>query len=54
LPSFAPPAPDAVPIWFVSADAWDTVKASIGHTAAAFAERCGFKPKAGAIQLIPG
>ena len=54
MPSFAPPAPDAVPIWFVSADAWATVRSLIGETAAAFAERCGFKPKAGAIQLVPG
>jgi leucyl aminopeptidase len=54
LQSFAPPAPDAVPVWFVSADVWVKVKAAIGDTAAAFAERCGFKPKAGALQLIPG
>ncbi len=52
--SFAPPAPDAVPVWFVSADLWAPVKASIGDAAAAFAEHCGFKPKAGALQLLPG
>jgi leucyl aminopeptidase len=54
LLSFASPAPDAVPVWFVSADLWAPVKASIGDAAAAFAEHCGFKPKAGALQLIPG
>jgi leucyl aminopeptidase len=54
LQPFAPPAPDAIPVWFVSADGWVAVKASIGDPAAAFAERCGFKPKAGALQLIPG
>jgi leucyl aminopeptidase len=51
---FAPPTPDATPVWFVSADNWDRVKASIGEAAAAFAERCGFKPKAGRMQLFPG
>ncbi len=52
--SFAPPTPDAVPVWFVSADDWETVKASIGAAGAAFAERCGFAPKAGRLQLLPG
>jgi leucyl aminopeptidase len=51
---FAPPTPDATPVWFVSADNWDSVKASIGVAAATFAERCGFKPKAGRMQLLPG
>ena len=48
LQSFVPPATDAVPVWFVCAENWPRVKASIGGPAAAFAERCGFKPKAGA------
>ncbi len=52
--TFAPPTPDAVPIWFVSADDWETVKPSIGGSAAAFAGRCGFTPKAGRLQLLPG
>ncbi len=47
LTRFAAPAPDAVPIWFVAPGEWDTIKASIGRPAAAFAERCGFKPKPG-------
>jgi leucyl aminopeptidase len=54
LQSFVPPATDAVPVWFVCAENWPRVKASIGGPAAAFAERCGFKPKAGALQLVPG
>ena len=52
--SFALPTPDAVPVWFVSADDWEAVKASIGAAGAAFAERCGFAPKAGRLQLLPG
>ena len=51
---FAHPAFDAVPIWFVSAADWESVKASIGDAAAAFAENCGFAPKAGRLQLLPG
>jgi leucyl aminopeptidase len=54
LPAFAPPASDAVPIWFVSAASWESVKASIGEAAAAFAENCGFAPKAARLQLLPG
>ena len=54
MPPFAPPTPDAIPIWLVSADDWETVKASIGEPAAVFAERCGFTPKAGRMQLLPG
>ena len=30
------------------------IKSSIGPAATAFAERCGFKPKAGRIQFLPG
>ena len=51
---FAAPTPDALPIWFVAPDDWDRVKAEIGGLAAAFAERCGFKPKPGQVQLLPG
>ena len=52
--AFAPPTPDATPIWLVSAENWPTVKSTIGAPAAAFAERCGFQPKAGRMQLLPG
>ena len=51
---FASPTPDATPVWLVSAETWPTVKSTIGATAAAFAERCGFQPKAGRMQLLPG
>ena len=53
MPAFAPPTPDAIPIWFVSDESWEATKASIAGTAAAFAESCGFKPKPGALQLLP-
>jgi leucyl aminopeptidase len=51
---FASPTPDATPIWLVSAETWPTVKSTIGANAAAFAEHCGFQPKAGRLQLLPG
>jgi leucyl aminopeptidase len=51
--NFASPTPDATPVWLVSAQGWEEVKSSIGAAATAFAERCGFKPKAGHIQLLP-
>jgi len=54
LPRFAVPTPDAVPIWFVAPGAWESVRASVGAPAAAFADACGFKPKPGRIQLLPG
>jgi leucyl aminopeptidase len=54
LNAFASPAPDATPVWLVDSDNWDKVKTSIGANATAFAERCGFKPKAGRTQLLPG
>ena len=52
--AFAPPTPDATPIWLVSAENWPAVKSTIGAAAAAFAEHCGFQPKAGRMQLLPG
>ncbi len=54
MSSFAQPTSDAVPIWLVAAGEWETVKASLGETASAFAEDCGFKPKPGRLQLLPG
>ena len=54
MPAFAPPTPDATPIWLVSAADWETVKSEIGRPAAAFAECCGFKAKAGQLQLVAG
>ena len=52
--AFASPTPDATPVWLVGAENWEGVKSSIGAAATAFAERCGFKPKAGRMQLLPG
>jgi leucyl aminopeptidase len=54
LYAFASPTQDATPVWLVDADNWDEVKTSIAAAAAAFAERCGFKPKAGRMQFLPG
>jgi leucyl aminopeptidase len=54
LVAFAPPTSDATPVWLVSTETWPSVKSAIGATAAAFAERCGFQPKAGRLQLLPG
>jgi leucyl aminopeptidase len=54
LPEFASPTSDAVPVWLVSAETWPGVKSTIGAAAAAFAENCGFQPKAGRMQLLPG
>ena len=51
---FASPTPDATPVWLVSIENWPTVKSTIGAAAVAFAERCGFQPKAGRMQLLPG
>jgi leucyl aminopeptidase len=54
LRSFASPRRDATPVWLVSSANWEGVKSSIGAAATAFAERCGFKPKPGRMQLLPG
>ena len=44
----------SVPIWFVSPDNFDRIRQEIGALAAGFAESCGFEPKPGKIQLLPG
>jgi leucyl aminopeptidase len=54
LLAFASPTRDATPVWLVSADNWPAVRSTIGAAAAGFAERCGFQPKAGRMQLLPG
>lgn len=43
----------AVPIWFVTPESFDAVKAEIGGAAAGFAAACGFEPKPGRLQLLP-
>ena len=52
--AFASPTPDATPVWLVDAENWPTVKSTIGAAAATFAEQCGFQPKAGRMQFLPG
>jgi leucyl aminopeptidase len=54
LLAFASSAPDAIPVWLVTGENWPTVKSTIGAAAATFAERCGFQPKPGRVQLLPG
>jgi leucyl aminopeptidase len=54
LLAFASPTPDATSVWLVNAENWRAVKSTIGVAAAAFADRCGFEPKAGRLQLLPG
>ncbi len=54
MSAFVPPTSDAVPIWFVTAADWENVRSSIGEAAAVFAERCGFSPRPGRLQLLPG
>ena len=44
----------ATPIWFVTPQTFDAVQAQIGAAAAAFAVACGFEPKPGRLQLLPG
>ena len=54
MSSFAQPTSDAVPIWLVAAGEWETVKGTLGESASTFAEDCGFRPKPGRLQLLPG
>ena len=44
----------AVPIWFVSPANFDRIRQEIGALAAGFALSCGFEPKPGKLQLLPG
>ena len=53
LASFAPPSPDAVPVWFATPENWDELRKTIGGGAARFADACGFEPKAGRVQWLP-
>lgn len=47
-------AVSSTPIWFVTAETWDSVKSALDPAALRFAENCGFEPKAGKLQLLPG
>ena len=51
---FAASAPDALPVWFVNPETFGDLRSAIGSEAAAFADRSGFRPRAGALQLLPG
>ena len=52
--AFAPPTPDATPIWLVSAENWPAVKSTIGAPAATFAGTLRLPAKGRAPQLLPG
>jgi leucyl aminopeptidase len=53
-PQFAQDAAGAIPIWFVSPENAEDVRGAIGETAARYASTCGFEPKPGRLQLLPG
>ncbi len=54
-PIFAgPDVTDAIPIRFVTAKTWPEVRDSLDPAARAYAEACGFEPKAGRHLLLPG
>jgi leucyl aminopeptidase len=47
-------APDAIPIWFVTAATWPQLRPTIDAEGAAFADAAGFEPKSGGYVLLPG
>jgi leucyl aminopeptidase len=51
---FAPSDSNAVPVWFVTAESWPAIETAIGPAAARYAAACGFEPKPGRLQLLPG
>ena len=52
--AFAPPNSNAVPVWFVTAESWPAIQTAIGPAATRYAAACGFEPKPGRLQLLPG
>ncbi len=46
-------APDAVPIYFVSADTWPEIQAVLPAGGVAFAKACGFEPSPGRAMILP-
>jgi leucyl aminopeptidase len=52
--TFADPAPDAVPIHFVTRDSWPKEEAELPERARNFGRASGFEPKAGRLLLVPG
>ena len=51
---FASPDSNAVPVWFVTAESWPAIQTAIGPAATRYAAACGFEPKPGRLQLLPG
>ena len=47
-------AVSSTPVWFVTAETWEHVKSGMDRAALRFADSCGFEPKAGRLQLLPG
>ena len=45
---------EAVPIWFVTKETWPKIRASLPQPAQSFAGACGFEPKPGRSQILPG
>jgi leucyl aminopeptidase len=52
--TFADPAPDAIPIHFVTRDSWPKEEAELPERARNFGRASGFEPKAGRLLLVPG
>jgi leucyl aminopeptidase len=52
--AFAAPSAPAIPISFVTVESWPAVQATIGPAAIRYAAACGFEPKPGRLQLLPG
>ncbi len=48
-----PPPPDAVPVFFVTAQTWPKTEAGLPSPAAAFASACKFAPTPGRILILP-
>ena len=44
----------AVPIWFVTKETWPRIRESLPQSAQGFAGACGFEPKPGRSQILPG
>ena len=50
---FAAPTPNAAPIYFITKENWDEVRAKLPAAAAGFAAACGFEPMPGRLLLLP-
>jgi leucyl aminopeptidase len=50
---FAAPTPKAIPVHFVTKESWAAVRLALPRPAAAFADGCGFEPKAGRCLALP-